>query len=78
MSVAVAVPVVVVVLVAIAVAVPVAVPFVVVVPVVVALTVANYANSVVHYLVLVMRLSCVSYVVLLSCLPLLGFDKKKR
>jgi hypothetical protein len=42
------------------------------------LPVASCASFVVRYLALVMRLSCASSVVLLSCLPLLGFDKKKR
>jgi hypothetical protein len=39
--------------------------------------VTSCANFVVHYLALVMRLSCASSVVLLSCLPSIGFDKKK-
>jgi hypothetical protein len=42
------------------------------------LPVTSCASSVVRYLALVMRLSCASSVVLLSCLPSLGFDKKKR
>jgi hypothetical protein len=48
------------------------------VAVAVALAVTSYASSVVRYLALVMCLSCASFVVLLSCLPSLGFEKKKR
>jgi hypothetical protein len=43
----------------------------------IAVVVTSCASSVVRYLALVMRLSCASSVVLLSCLPSLGFDKKK-
>jgi hypothetical protein len=48
-----------------------------IVTVAVAATVTSCASFVVCYLALVMRLSCASSVVLLSCLPSLGFDKKK-
>jgi hypothetical protein len=41
------------------------------------LLVASCVSSVVHYLALVMHLSCDSSVVLLNCLPSLRFDKKK-
>jgi len=47
------------------------------VTVAVAAAVTSCASFVVCYLALVMRLSCASSMVLLSCLPSLGFDKKK-
>jgi hypothetical protein len=45
---------------------------------VVTVGVTSCSSSMVHYPSLVMHLSCASFVVLISCLPLLGFEKKKR
>jgi hypothetical protein len=53
------------------------IPVVDAVTVAVAAAITSCASFVVCYIALVMRLSCASSVVLLSCLPSLGFDKKK-
>jgi hypothetical protein len=55
--------------------VPVAVAVTITIVVVDAVT--DCAISVVRYLALMMPLSCASSMVLLNCLPFLGFDKKK-
>jgi hypothetical protein len=41
------------------------------------LEIFSCASSVGHYLAIVMCMSCTSSVVLLNCLPSLGFEKKK-